>query len=353
MHETQFGKGATDQPEDFQKPTAFQSAEIAGAFSPAVWIEKDPHTGFVTYPKRNQGVQSSCVTYVLAKQIAIDELQEHGVWREFSPRSIYPYVAQKGGGSNSVDASNLVAKLGMTLEFLLPTDHLTEAEATKDTGYVGDAKQVALIYKPQQIFQSASDFETIASILYAHQQQGIKKGVAVTIVGTNNGTWLTMYPTPPIKGSSQVLWAHRILVTDFGLIGGKKYLSFDNSWGENPGNKGQQFLGEDYQPFVYGAIYTLNLADDWQSYIASTVPMPKHTWSVDLSFGSVGDDVTALQTALQSLGMFPVSKIIKPTGNFLGLTQNCVKIFQQALALPVTGTVDETTRAKLNSIFGG
>ncbi len=348
IDESIFGKGATDVAADYLRPEAPQHIEISGAFQPAVWVEKKPED-FITYPKRNQNGQSTCSMYTLAKLLAIDELSENGQWRELSPRSVYPYVVIPGGGSNSLEGARLSCKQGMTLEFLLPTDGLTEDQVQKADGYNKDAKQVAFVYAPQSVMECTVDFETIASILQGFAQQGIKKGVGVTVIGSNNGTWLSLYPKPPIPGS--VLWYHKVTVTDFGLINGKKYLSIDNSWGTTPGRAGQQFLGEEYQPSMYGGIYTLNQPDDWQTYGISHAEKPSHQWSVTLAVGSSGPDVTALQQALQSLGMFPVSSVVKPTGAFYGVTRQSLMTFQASFGIPVTGIVDEVTRIMLNGIF--
>ncbi len=347
-----FGTGAIDRPEDFLKPKAWRHEEIAAAFAPAVWKEKNPEGGFITYPKRNQTTQFSCVAYTLSKQLAVDELSENGVYRELSPRSVYPYVfVSPDGGANSLSATKLVSKQGMTLESLLKTDFLSEMEVRSDKGYATDAKQIAFVYKPEGFIECAVDFETIASILDGYQKQGLKKIVAITIVGENNGTWHSAMPKPPGRFSLRSKWYHRVAVTDFGLINKKKFLSIDNSWGTSVGINGQQFLSEDYVPHMYGGIYTLNAPDNWQQLSPSTVTPPKYTWAKDLSVGSSGPDVTALQTALQSMGMFPISSVLKPTGSYFGITRKAVELFQSTFALPVTGSVDALTRAKLNEIF--
>lgn len=339
--------GENARPEDFLSPSAWRYEEINAGTTPVRWVEKSPVDGFVTYPKRNQGQQSTCTAYALAKALAVDELSENGIWRELSPRSIYPYVFQPGGGSNSLVATKLTLKIGMTLEHLLPTDGLTEKEAQEPTGYVTDAKQVALVYRPGNFLECSADFETIASIIQSYRDKGEKKIVMISMIGVNNGTAISQFPKPPTS-PNQTLWYHKVAVTDFGLIGGKKYIAIDNTI---PGVNGQQFLGQDYEPLLYGALYTINQNDVLP---VGTIPPPRptHTWNVDLSVGSSGPDVLALQKALQSLGMFPISSVIGPTGNFGGLTQKSVQLFQSAFLIPTTGTVGPITRAKLNSMFG-
>lgn len=351
MNESMLGHGATDVPKDFLKVEAPKHSEIAGAFPSAVWIEKDQTNGFVTYPKRNQGSTNQCTCYAMAKALSIDEQVENGLWRELSPRSLYPYVfIAPEGGANSLNVANVACKQGMTLEHLYPTEGLLEGEVRTAQGYTKDAKQVAYIYAPGKIIEASADFETIAGIIDGYRQQGIKKGVMITIYGENNGTWLSAFPKPPVAKNGK-LWGHRVIVTDFGLINGKKYLSIDNSAGEGIGNKGQQYLGEEYQPFIFGAIYTLNQPDDWQNSAISQVVKPKYQWNTNLTVGSSGPDVLNLQLALQSIGMFPVATFVKPTGSFFGITKEGVKLFQISFGLPVTGIVDLITRTNLNMIF--
>lgn len=346
----EIGKGSIDKPEDFLKPKAWRHEEISAAFRPAQWVEKDPRGGFTTYPKRNQGLQSTCTAYALAKQLSVDELSENKVWRELSPRSIYPYVAVPGGGSSSILASKLAVKQGMTLEFLLNTDGLPENEVVKDDGYTADAKVIALVYKPQSFVECETTFDTIASVIQEFKSQGQKKVVTVTVAGQNNGTWGGMFPKPPV--GTDGIWYHRVTVTDFGLIDGVPHLAIDNSWGEDVGYKGQQYLSKDWAPHMFGAIYTINLADDHLSAGAPVVTKPTYEWTKDLELGSSGKDVEMLQVALQSIGMFPASSVIKPTGYYGGITKKAVELFQSSFAIaPATGNVGPKTRAVLNGIF--
>lgn len=348
FYEEKFGKGAADRPEDWYKVDSPTYSEISGAFSPVVWKEKK-FSDFVTYPKRNQGTTLSCTCYTQAKLLSIDEFSENGKWRELSPHGLYPFVVFEGGGASGVEVARSAAKYGMTLEHLYPSDGLTEEEMRKSEGLLVDAKQVGLIYKSDMPVECLTDFDTIASILDGYQKKGKRKGVAVTIIGRNNGTWISPFPTPPTKTDTD-LWFHRVPVVDFGLIKGKKYLAIDNSWGEEVGNKGQQYLGEEFLPFLYGGLYTLNIPDNWQENIVAPTP-PKYVWSLDLQVGSSGKDVLLLQQALQSLGMFPVASVVGATGNFGGITKQAVILFQQAFGISATGVVGPKTREKLNSLF--
>ena len=253
MSEENFGRGALDTVEHWTASTFDRHENVVGALPPATWIEKSPINGFTSYPIRNQMTGDTCVCYTLAKQISVALDNNVGVYREMSPHSVYPFVFVQGGGCNSLTASQYVLNNGITLESLFTTDGLTEPQVESSTGYLADAKAIAPIYKPKNIIQCATDFETIASILQYYKSLGQKKVVAITVIGANNGTWLFNMPQPPI--GTLPLWYHRVTVTDFGLINGQKYLSIDNSWGNSIGNNGQQFLSESYAPFIYGGLY--------------------------------------------------------------------------------------------------
>lgn len=348
--ETLLMHGAKDKPSHYGATGAPRHAEVAAAMPPGIWIEKSPATGFLTYPKRNQGLAGDCVEYAYAKAIAVDFLNITGVWRELSPHSVYPFVFEPGGGSDSLIVGATVSKIGMTFESLFTSDNLTEAQAESPAGYAADAKQVALLYRVPNVIQCNADFETIASILQAYKNLGKKKVVMVTIIGKNNGTWyseMPQIPGGPVDASRSDVWLHKVPVTDFGLINGQKVLAIDQSWGTVPGNGGQQFLTEAYAPWIYGGLYTVDPVA-----VPTTDPLPPtYQWNANLAVGSSGPDVLALQQALQSMGMFPVSAVVGCTGAYYGITKAAVQLFQSSFGLPDTGIVDAGTRAKLNGIF--
>lgn len=352
IDEAQLGHGANDRPEHYGRTGAARHAEISAAMPPAAWVEKDPVSGFQTYPKRSQGLAGDCVEFSFAKAIAVDFLNLTGIYRDLSPHSVYPFCFEAGGGSNSLTVGrDVIPKIGMTLESLFPSENLTEAQAESADGYPLDAKKIALLYRVPGVNECPADFETIASVLQAYQSQGKKKAVLVTLIAQNNGMWYSRTPVPPSLPPTAIdksLWYHKVPVCDFGLIGGQKVLAIDNSWGTQPGNGGQQFLTKAYEPYVYGGLYTM----DPPSSPGTAPTPPKYQWSVNLAVGSSGPDVLALQQALQSMGFFPVSSIIAPTGSFYGITKQAVATFQQSVGIPATGIVDSATRARLNSIFG-
>ena len=344
-----FGKGANQtQPNPLKD---YSHAEVAGATQPAVWIEKKPED-FMTYPIKNQSTSSACVAFKYSKQAEIDELSENGQYRILSPRSIYPFGFLPGGGMNDYTASSIVVNKGITLESLLPSDGMNESQMENASDYLIDAKQIALVYKPDKVIFAQQDIETIASILYTYQQQNIKKGVGIIVQGFNNGTWLSQYPQPTSSGAN---WYHGVVATDFGLINGQKFISIDNSWGTNVGMGGKQFLSESYlsaSGMLTAVDYTINLPDDWRDN-ATTLPKPSYQWNIDLTIGASNNDVLMLQRALQYLGMFPPDdNVIKATGYFGGLTRAGVQEFQIKYNIqPSDGYFGPITRNQFNTMF--
>ena len=344
--EADFGKGLIPSSPDSRD---YLHKEIAGAPTPPNWQEKNP-ANFITYPMKNQAQTDACVAFAYAKQLEIDEFSENGIYRILSPRSIYPFgFVSPDGGMNDRQASTIVGSRGATLEFLLPSQNMTEVQMRDASDYILDAKQIALVYKPDAVVFADNQLDTIASIIETYRSQNQKKGVGIVVTGSNNGTWLSNFPQPPAP--NETTWSHKVVATDYGLINGQKFISIDNSWGTVAGMNGKQFIGENYTPSIAESNYTLNLPDDWQAQ-AQSVPKPQYQWNTDLTLGASGQDVLMLQTALQSLGMFPISSVIKPTGYFGGITRNAVQLFQMTYNIsPVTGIVGPLTRAKLNELF--
>jgi N-acetylmuramoyl-L-alanine amidase len=72
------------------------------------------------------------------------------------------------------------------------------------------------------------------------------------------------------------------------------------------------------------------------------------TWKKDLRKGSSGADVSALQAALTSSGVYSCGV----TGTFGPCTEKGVKAFQKKYKITQNGLVGPVTRGKLNSLFG-
>lgn len=77
-----------------------------------------------------------------------------------------------------------------------------------------------------------------------------------------------------------------------------------------------------------------------------------YTFNNDLTIGSTGSDVTALQTKLEEAGFLTMPSGVAK-GYFGSLTAAGVKAWQASVGLPATGFFGPLSRAKLNSSMGG
>lgn len=257
---------------------------------------------------------------------------------ERSAKYVYAQTYQAGGGSTGRDNAKIFAEQGIAREATCPSYEAgqppTEAFMRKGQDITESARQDAKFAKAYPYIQVGTNIENVAQAIRDTQ------GVILLINGQDNGTWLSAFPKPP----ASTAWRHWIYAGKAKLINGKKHIGCLNSWG-NVGESGWQWLEEEW--FTSG-----NVLSGW-SHVFNPVPPPvgfKHNFTTDLRQGMSGDEVVALQKALQLEGTFPL--VVPCTGFFGGITLDAVKKFQAKYGIvPVAGFVGPITRAKLNSIF--
>ncbi|MDD5220838.1 MAG: peptidoglycan-binding domain-containing protein, partial [Candidatus Bipolaricaulis sp.] len=250
-------------------------------------------------------------------------------------------------------------KNGATLEHLLPSNNLNELAIRDLSDYKTGDRQVALVYKPNGFAYLPPNFtfDDIAQILQTGQC--MSASVVMTNEGwTNKNGWVE----PPLPNTPQSqLGYHAVTLTDYGLVNGKKTISFEHAWG-NWGYKGKGvgFFQENYLPYMFiPPQYLLNLPNNWRDTQANTTEKPKWNWKYDLYYGMENStDVKMLQKALKYEGVFPLS--VSETGNFYGITFSAVidlqEKYKNEILIPVgltepTGYVGEATRKVLNRLF--
>jgi hypothetical protein len=141
------------------------------------------------------------------------------------------------------------------------------------------------------------------------------KGVVLGIYGQNNGTWLTENPRPPI--STKDRWCHWVWAYGAVMKNGKKAILFINSWGDKIGDKGHQYITEEYFDSPYGIFMA------W-SITAKEVIVPRYIFEKPIAFGETSKDVTYLQKRLAEEGYNqPV------TGHYAKITAQNVLAYQR------------------------
>lgn len=345
--------GVIDRPD----PRDYQWAELGAGAMPFDWdkgfdIEEKLAgvLGKVSFkiPVKDQNGSSSCGGQAWGYYGEVKEAIATKTFEERSAKFIYSQTFYpNGGGSTGRDNCILVTKQGWGLESLTvsyengkpPSEaFMTRPQDITDKARIEAKKALALSYA-----NVAIDIDSIA--------QAVKEndGVVILIEGSNNGTWLKPFPNPPVAGQS--IWRHWIYVGKAKMIDGKKHIGFINSWGQQVGINGWQWVGESYMG---------NILSVWTLVFKPEEPVNEfhHVFKTTMKLGEQSSEVADLQRALQINGTFP--KEVKCTGYYGDVTRRAVLNFQikyQIASLSelygLNGTnVGPKTRAKLNELFG-
>lgn len=319
-------------------PRDYQWSEIGHASAPFDWeVGFDIEEKIGTLPVKDQDGSSSCGGQAWSTLAAALEAVNTSTMEERSAKYIYAQTFVPGGGSGGRANADIFVKQGVSRETLCISGPQEEAFYERPQDITPEAKSDALTDKSYAYVNLSPTFDTIA--------QGLRdnSGVVIGIDGENNGTWQSAFPLPP----SQVEWRHWIYVGKAKMIDGKKYLGLLNSWGITTGDKGWQWISEDYIRHIWAA---------W-THVFNANPVPpsfRHNFMVNLAFGQSGVDIVALQTALQIEGVFPAN--VPATGFYGGITASAVLKFRSKYGVssasdPVGHNVGPLTREQLNKLF--
>lgn len=347
------GTGANiDTRSKSEKVKDYEFKEIVASANPVNWVEK-PQSEWRKFPIFNQDGSGSCVAQTLAKLLGVLYWLKNNTYVHFSATHIYqrrPNKPQSGMGG--VDAFN-IARTGVTLEDLTPSQSMTDAQM--DAVTIADYKQkVGEIFKIGNfIVLPVKDIEAIASVI-----QTTGKAVMIWFYFKID-EWTSQpavkYPDLDILATDTV--RHSISGVDAALVGGKKAIIVDDSWGTAYGVAGQRVIDEDFfKARNWFAAYPMNFA-----FEAGAVTKPKYTFSFELVAGSATNivaDVKALQDCLKFEGFFPTNT--DSTGYFGSVTAKGVLAFQKKYQVASDAELDQLqgrivglkTRNKLNELYG-
>ncbi len=191
-------------------------------------------------PVKNQGESGSCGGQAMAYYGQVLEEVSSKTFEERSARFIYAQCFVPPWGSNMRPLIKIATEQGWARESLL-------------TSYEnGQPPKEPFMQRTDDITQEIRDDALNAQMLsYAIVQPNIDEvalaisnnyGCILGISGQNNGTWLSEFPQPPKTPD----WGHWIYAGRAKMINGKKYIGVLNSWGDTVGDKGWQWLSEDY-----------------------------------------------------------------------------------------------------------
>jgi hypothetical protein len=346
------GTGAeidTRTPEE--KEGDYKLGEIVASVNPVNWQEKN-QSQWRKFPIFNQNGSGSCVAQTMAKLLGIMYWIKNKIYVHFSATHVYQQRYNKPGfGMQAVDAFN-IAKNGVTLEDLVPSQAMTDAQM--DVVDIPQYKKdVGAIFKiTNYISDPIKDIDTIASII-----QTTGKGVMVWFYFKYdewNDKPVAKYLSLDL--AAQDTCRHSVTAVDYALVNGEKCLIIEDSWGPQYGLGGQRIITESFfKTRNWFAGHPMNFKFDEQG-----VSKPHYTFTKQLQqqvVYSPDPDVKALQEILRYEGFFPAN--IEYTGNYGPITAKAVLLFQQKynIGTPTEITslkgkiVGPKTLAKLNELY--
>lgn len=307
-------------------------------------------------PVKDQNGSGSCGGQAWSYYDASFEAMATGTYEERSAKYIYAQTFVPPMGSHGRTNSELVKNQGVARETLTTSYDKgkppTEAFMQRVQDITVEARNDAKKARAKGYASVSFDIDSIA------QAARENHGVVIGIVGQNNGTWYTPFPKPPTMQGER--WYHWVYVGKAKLINGKKHIGFVNSWGTACGDRGWQWIDEDYvKTLLPGDVYGRAIFSTWTQVFdpASLEDGFKYTFTKEMDFGAIGAEVVALQKALKQEECFP--SYVPATGLFGLITQNAVKKFQAKYGIVSSGSpsttgygrVGKKTMAQLNKLF--
>lgn len=317
--ENQYFTGVLDDPRaPEEKKKDWSIDEVLAGDAPVAWREKTEED-LVKWPAWNQAGTSACVAFSKARQLSIRIFKETGVWIDMSPASIYQLRSNRPGlGMVIAEANDIVNSRGATLEALMKSQNLTEAEimavkrsrvADLIAGAIAEAV-VSYLYVPVNIDRIA---------------QTIESGKAVSLLTFGNVDEysrkepMVMYPD---LVSANAPIRHEVVAVDYFLEGGMKKLRINDS---------AHFGGLAERNFTESWLSSrVILADamDLFTFDGSQQSRPKYRFDADLAQGMpVTEDVRNLQNMLKYEESFPANQ--DSTGYYGPITAKAVLDWQK------------------------
>ncbi len=232
-----FGKGAIDSKYDLRD--YWFSPSDRGGFDWDTGYDIEKKLG-VKLVVKDQNGSGSCGGQAWAYYGEVLEAVATGTYEPCSARWIYSHTRVPPSGSNGRANCDHVIKKGLVLEAQCPS--YENKKAPKESFFIGipklskEAQEYAEVSRGLSYLKVPANIEIIAQAIETHH------GCIINVGGQDNGTWRSKFPKPP----SAREWGHWLYAGKVKVIKGKKYIGVINSWGTDTGDKGWQWIGEDY-----------------------------------------------------------------------------------------------------------
>lgn len=299
-------------------------------------------------PVLNQKGQPACVGHAESLFVQYLSYLETKTVTRLSPRFLYSLAKKKQGNYYWGTQPSVVAKIlkdtGCATESLVPNDvNLTDRE------YI-DGVIVTDTIKSDARNQIVGGFVWVAPTAEMLKDAIVRaKLVSFTIPFTGNQT------QQPIGKPKEVSEFHRMVFYGYRTdADGDTIFKFRNSHGTEYGNSGNGELRyTDYKGLIFDCLTYIDIPQSLIDEVKALDAQFSYTFTQDLSLGSRGDGVLALQRALLISGSFydEVYGDTRPTGYFGSVTKRSLERYQSENNIPATGYFGRLSRASLNAKY--
>lgn len=310
---------------------------------------------------KHQGPSGSCGGQAWATLSAAQEALYTKSYEERSAKFIYAQTGVGIGGSTGRANSIICKEQGVCVEPLCVSYDNGKPPSEAFMRRIGDitaaARKDANNSRAKNYVSISPDIDSIAQAL------SVNGGVVIGLDGTDNGTWRSKYPKPPVDGQEQ--WHHWMYVGKAFKKNGKKYLGVLQSWGPSVGDRGWQYLSEDYiKATAYNPSFGFERGVVWEAWTqvhnTNVQTAFTYTFNKDIAYGQRGEEVRALQMILQRDGSFPegfdLTPAAYPVAYYGTMTAQSVLRFRMKHNIDTSTDIrghnaGPRTRAKLNELY--
>lgn len=344
---------------DLPNPLRATQAEVAFGAAPFDWsttVDAEQsiaaaiaQPGF-KLPVNNQGASGSCGGQADEK---VGEILKAILTKNFtrmSAKFTYAPVSYPGGGTTDGDLVVRTTGAGWGTEGDTPSYQNGNPPTEQFMETVADitpkAMQDAIIEQALAPVYINLDIDSIAQAIRDYH------AVRLGLCGSNNGTWLSATPVPPT--ATEQIWSHFMCFCKAEMRNGKKSIGAIQSWGAagvgDPSAPGIQWLDESYfgvqlPQGVFGQSIWRATAYLYNENPATTL---HYAFTKPLLLGQSGEDVVALQRALQVLGFFPAA--VPCTGYYGAITAAAVLAFGLKYQVSDVATLKQLAGARVGAL---
>jgi len=303
------------------------------------------------YPVRDQNGSGTCVAQTIAKMAGILREQKTGEYVEYSATPVYQKRINKPqAGMIGTDALDIWRNDGVTLEHLVPSQKLTDAQIDLQnvTDYERDIAEISRL--ENYVILPAGNFERAVSTMVA-----TGKPLMVWIWGEYD-EWSVDVPKILHDGNLyDATVRHSVTATgNIGIYKGQIGFTIEDSWGSRGINGlGVRWITKEwFEKRNYFIAYPI--AFKTYEEMGIDPAKPKYSFTRNLEYGMTGDvDVIALQNILKYEGLFPAN--VDSTGNYYEITRKAVLAWQEKHGVPTDGLqgrlVGVKTKRELNRLY--